>query len=178
MIAEICIHHAKMCVTQLRDKTTLQNSFKNQRLIPLIIRVKKASGFNLVKQVRFELVVKISHFVNYSIVTDYALILSGSSSRLNAFFIKQLLDIRLAFPPTLHESTSLIQFTSLKLSQPASSLFFSTQLANYGTRLETQLSKFSRNENGVSSRVLQLASDCQLTVERYCINLKIKVVIE
>ena len=45
MIAEICMRHAKICVTQLCYKTTLQNSFKNQQLIPLIIGVKKASGF-------------------------------------------------------------------------------------------------------------------------------------
>ena len=35
MIAEICICHAKICETVLRYKKTLQNSFKNQRLVPL-----------------------------------------------------------------------------------------------------------------------------------------------
>ena len=45
MIAEICMRHAKICVTQLCYKTTLPNSFKNQRLILLMIGVKKASGF-------------------------------------------------------------------------------------------------------------------------------------
>ena len=46
MIAEICICHARNnCETVLRYKTTLQNSFKNQRLIPLTIGVKKNSGF-------------------------------------------------------------------------------------------------------------------------------------
>ena len=45
-IAEICICHANNnCETVLRYKTTIQNSFKNQRLIPLTIGVKKGSGF-------------------------------------------------------------------------------------------------------------------------------------
>lgn len=35
--------------------------------------------------------------------------------------------------------------------------------------LETQLSKFWRIENQVLSRVLWLASDCQLTFKQYCI---------
>ena len=35
LIVEICICHAKICETELRYKTTLQNSFKNKRLIPL-----------------------------------------------------------------------------------------------------------------------------------------------
>ena len=35
--AEICICHAKICEKVLRYKTTLQNSFINQRLIPLTI---------------------------------------------------------------------------------------------------------------------------------------------
>ena len=42
------------------------------------------------------------------------------------------------------------------------------QLASCENRLETRFSKFSRIENRVSSRVSQLASDCQLTFERYC----------
>ena len=37
MIAEICLCHAKICEAVLCYKTTLQNSFKNQRLIPLTI---------------------------------------------------------------------------------------------------------------------------------------------
>ena len=45
MIAEICIRHVKICVTELRHKTTLRDSSENQRLLPLIIGVKKALGF-------------------------------------------------------------------------------------------------------------------------------------
>ena len=44
MIAEICICHAKICETVLRYKTTLQNSFRNQRLIPLTISDKRQSN--------------------------------------------------------------------------------------------------------------------------------------
>ena len=47
------------------------------------------------------------------------------------------------------------------------------QLASCENRLETRFSKFSRIENRVSSRVSQLASDCQLTFERYCIVLQL-----
>lgn len=42
MIAEICNCHTKICVTQ---QDNFSNSFKNQRLIPLIIGVKKGKGF-------------------------------------------------------------------------------------------------------------------------------------
>ena len=58
----------------------------------------------------FELVLKISCFGNYSIVTDSPLIFSGSNGRLNAVFGKQLLvlDMRLAFSSTARESTLLI----------------------------------------------------------------------
>ena len=88
MIAEICIRHAKICITKLLHKTTLQNSLENKQLLPLIIGVKRAS--DLFKRVRFEFVAKVSRFVNYSIVTDYSLILSplkGSNGRLNAFLV-------------------------------------------------------------------------------------------
>ena len=44
IISEVCIRHAKICETVLRYKATSQNSLKNQRLIPLTIGVKKASG--------------------------------------------------------------------------------------------------------------------------------------
>ena len=43
-----------------------------------------------------------------------------------------------------------------------------TQLASCETPLETRFSKFSKIENRVWSRVSRLASDCQLTFERYC----------
>lgn len=45
IIAEICIRHTKICVTELRHKTNLQNSSENQQLLPLIIGIKKALGF-------------------------------------------------------------------------------------------------------------------------------------
>ena len=168
MIAEICMRHAKICITQLHYKTTLLNSVKNQRLIPFIIRVK----LSLVKRAMFELFVRISRFVNYNIVTDYSLILWGSNGRLNVFFSKQLLlDIRLSFSSTAHESASLIQFTSLKLSQPASSLFFLTQNAKEPTRElqnSTGDSILEIFEDRVSSWVLRLVSDCQLTFAQCC----------
>ena len=69
MIAEICKRHPKICETVLWYNTTIQNSFRNQRLIPLTIGVKKASGLKSC-QGRFELVTEICCFVNYSIVTD------------------------------------------------------------------------------------------------------------
>ena len=107
--------------------------------------------------------------MNYGIVTGNV---SGSNDRLNAFFgffVTQQLDRRLVTPSTSHESTSLIQFTSLKLIQPASSLFLSTRKSKEPTRelrnsTRDSILKFSRIENQVSSRVLRLASDCQLNL--------------
>ena len=171
MIAEICIRHAKICKTVLHYRTTLQlqNSFKNQRLIPFTIRVKKASGFKSCQASEVQINGE-DQSLQLQCRDRLFVDLSGSNDRLNAFFVKQLLDRQLAFPSTLHESTSLIQFTSLKLNQPASSLFFSTRNSKEPT-LELQNStRGSRIENRVSSRVLRLASDCQLTFERCCIN--------
>ena len=114
---------------------TLQDSFKDQQLIPLIIKVKKASDFKSCQVSDIQIGCEDQPFVNYSILTYYSWILWQSNSRLNAFFIKQLivLDIGLPVSSTTHQSTSLIHFTSLKLhftclklSQPVSSLFLST----------------------------------------------------
>ena len=108
--------------------------------------------------------------MNYGIVTGNV---SGSNDRWNAFFVffvTQQLDRRLVTPSTAHESTSLIQFTFLKLIQPASSLFLSTRNSKEPTRelrnstRDSILKLFSRIGNQVSSRVLRLASDCQLNL--------------
>ena len=72
--------------------------------------------------------------------------LSGSNDRLNAIFVKQQLHSRLAFPSTSHKSTSLIQFASLMLSQPASSLFF------FDSKLERANSRVTELDSRLDSR--------------------------
>ena len=73
---------------------------------------------------------------------------------------------------TTPECASLVQFISREISQAVSSLFFSTRTSKDPTR---ELRKSTQDlilkifEDRVSSRVSQLASDCQLTFERYCI---------
>ena len=102
--------------------------------------------------------------MNYGIVTWNV---SGSNDRLNAFFgffVTQQLDRRLVTPSTSHESTSLIQFTSLKHIQPASSLFLSTRKSKEPTRELRNSTRDSILKYQVSSRVLRLASDCQLNL--------------
>ena len=47
------------------------------------------------------------------------------------------------------------------------------QLATCETQLETRFSKFSSIKNQVPSQVSQLASDCELTFERYCSNARL-----
>ena len=173
MIAEICKRHPKICETVLWYNTTLQNSFRNQRLIPLTIGVKKASGLKSCQASEVLISCEDQLFSMMKNTVSWQIIRSSfrSNDRLNAFFVKQLLDRRHAFPSKSHESTLLIQFTSLKLSQRASSLFFSTRNSKETTRElrnSTRDSKFSRIENRVWSRVLRLASDCQLTFQRYC----------
>ena len=86
------------------------------------------------------------------------------------------LDIRLAFSTHVqHTSALCLSNLFLERSVKHQAHYFSrletrkTQLASCETRLETRFSKFSRIENRVSSRVARLASDCQLTFERYCI---------
>ena len=149
MIAEISIRHAKICETVLHYRTTLQlqNSFKNQRLIPFTIRVKKTSGFKSCQASEVQINGKDQSFCELQYRDRLFVDLSGSNDRLNAFFVKQLLDRRLAFPSTLHESTSLIQFTSLKLNQPASSLFFSTRNSKEPTRELQNSTQGSRIES-------------------------------
>jgi len=151
VIAEICIRHAKICETVLHYKTTLQlqNSFNNQRLIPLTIRVKKASGFKSCQGSEVWISGEDQSFCELQYRDRLFVDLSGSNDRLNAFFVKQLLDRRLAFPSTSHKSASLIQFTSLKLNQPASSLFFSTWNSKEPTRELRNSTRGSRIESRV-----------------------------
>ena len=145
MIAEICNCHAKICVTQ---QDNFSNSFKNQGLIPLIIGVKKVKGFNLVKQVMFQLVVNMSRFVNHSIGTDDSLIRWGSNDKLNLFLIKQplVLDImtcfllnntqeRFAYPSYFSKaqsSSKLIIFLDSKLKRA------NLQVIEFSSRLDSQ----------------------------------------
>ena len=90
------------------------------------IGVKKASGFKSCQASEVQISCEDQSFCEVQYRDTLFVDLSGSNDRLNSFFIKQLLDRRLPFPSKLHKSASLIQFTSLKLSQPASSLFFLT----------------------------------------------------
>ena len=129
MIAEICKTKTVICYN-----TTLQNSFRNQRLIPLTIGVKKASGLKSCQAGKVRISYEDLLFRELQYRDRLFVDLSGSNDRLNAIFVKQQLDSRLAFPSTSHKSTSLIQFASLMLSQPASSLFFSTRNLKEPTR--------------------------------------------
>ena len=167
----ICIRHAKICETVLRYKTTIQNSFKNQRLIPLTIGVKKASSRKSCQASEVRISCEDQLFCELQYRDRLFVWSFRSNDRLNTFFVKQLLDRRHAFPSTSHERASLIQFTSLKLSQSASALFFSTRNSKEPTRElrnSTRDSILEIFEDRESSRVLRLASDSQLTFEWYC----------
>ena len=90
MIAEICIHHAQVCITELRFKTTLQNSFKNQLLLPLIIRVKKASGFKSFQASKVRIGCEDQSFWELQYRDRLFVDPFGSKGRSNAFFDTRL----------------------------------------------------------------------------------------
>ena len=113
MIAEICKTKTVLCYN-----TTLQNSFRNQQLIPLTIGVKKASGLKSCQAGEVPISYEDLLFCELQYRDRLFVVLSGSNDRLNAFFVKQQLDSRLAFPSTSHKSTSLIPVSYTHLTLP------------------------------------------------------------
>ena len=69
MTAENCISKAKIYATQMCHMKTLQDSFKDQQLIQLIIKVKKASDFKSCQVSDIQIGCEDQPFVKYSIVT-------------------------------------------------------------------------------------------------------------
>lgn len=71
MTAENCISQAKIYAKQnlMCHMKTLQDSFKDQQLIPLIIKVKKASDFKSCQVSDIQIGCEDQPCVKYSIVT-------------------------------------------------------------------------------------------------------------